>query len=138
MWYFTLSIIIEELSMPFAKKRLFVTPKQKAVLYLMKEFGYPQREAQRYVSKGRILIDGEPMKKTAGEIEGEIEFIYFDPITKGLKPTFEEKEFVVFDKPSGVLVHPQTKRTPYSLIDELKYQFGMDANIAHRIDQETS
>ena len=48
------------------------------------------------------------------------------------------EEFVLFDKPSGVLVHPQTKRTPYSLIDELKYQFGRDANIAHRIDQETS
>jgi 23S rRNA pseudouridine1911/1915/1917 synthase len=44
----------------------------------------------------------------------------------------------VFDKPSGVLVHPQTKATPYSLIDELKFQYGRDANIAHRIDQETS
>ena len=36
------------------------------------------------------------------------------------------------------LVHPQTKKTPYSLIDELKYQFGRNANIGHRIDQETS
>jgi len=75
---------------------------------------------------------------TAGEVEGEFEFIFFDPITKGLKPTYVEEEFVVFDKPSGVLIHPQTKRTPYSLIDELKFQFGRDANIAHRIDQETS
>jgi len=37
-----------------------------------------------------------------------------------------------------VLIHPQNRNTEYSLIDELKYQFGMDANIAHRIDQETS
>jgi len=124
--------------MPFVKKKYFVAPKQKAVFYLMKEFGYPQREAQRYISKGRVLVNGEKMVKTAGEIEGEIEFIYFDPISKGLEPTFVEEEFVVFDKPSGVLVHPQTKATPYSLIDELKSQFGMDANIAHRIDQETS
>ena len=124
--------------MPFVKKKFIVKEKQRAVFFLMKELGYPQREAQRFISKGRILVNGEKMLKTAGEIEGEIEFIYFEPITKGLEPTFEEEEFVVFDKPSGVLVHPQTKATPYSLIDELKFQFGMDANIAHRIDMETS
>jgi 23S rRNA pseudouridine1911/1915/1917 synthase len=117
---------------------MYAKKKEKAFLYLMNELGYSQREAQRFISKGRILVNGEKMLKTAGEIEGEFEFIYFEPITKGLKPTFEEKEFVVFDKPSGVLIHPQTKKTPYSLIDELKYQFGRDANIAHRIDQETS
>ena len=124
--------------MPFVKNTYFVKTKQRAVFYLVNELGYTQREAQRFISKGRILVDGEKMVKTAGEIEGEIEFIYFEPITKGLVPNHVEKEFVLFDKPSGVLVHPQTKRTPYSLIDELKFQFGRDANIAHRIDQETS
>jgi len=124
--------------LPFVKKKMFVKEKQKAFLYLMHEHGYTQREAQRFISKGRVLVGGEKMLKTAGEIEGEIEFIYFEPMTKGLEPTFVEKEFVVFDKPSGVLIHPQTKATPYSLIDELKYQFGRDANIAHRIDMETS
>jgi 23S rRNA pseudouridine1911/1915/1917 synthase len=124
--------------LPFVKNRYFVEPKQRAVFYIVNELGYTQREAQRFISKGRVLVNGEKMTKTAGEIEGEIEFIHFEPITKGLKPTFEEEEFVVFDKPSGVLIHPQTKRTPYSLIDELKFQFGRDANIAHRIDQETS
>jgi len=124
--------------LPFVKKKMFVKEKQKAFLYLMHEHGYTQREAQRFISKGRVLVGGEKMLKTAGEIEGEIEFIYFEPITKGLEPTFVEEEFVVFDKPSGVLIHPQTKATPYSLIDELKFQFGRDANIAHRIDMETS
>ncbi len=124
--------------MPFVKKKMFVENKQKAVIFLIKQFGYPQREAQRFISKGRVLVDGEPMTKTSEEIEGEIEFIYFEPITKGLIPNHIDDQFVLFDKPSGVLVHPQTKKTPYSLIDELKYQFGMDANIAHRIDKETS
>ena len=104
----------------------------------MQEFGLRQRDAQRFISKGRILVDGEKMLKSAAEIEGEIEYIYFEPITQGLVPVYVHDEFVVFDKPSGVLIHPQTKATPYSLIDELKNQFGMDANIAHRIDQETS
>jgi 23S rRNA pseudouridine1911/1915/1917 synthase len=104
----------------------------------MRELGYTQKEAQRLIAKGRLLIDGEPLTKAGADIEGEFEFIYFEPITKGLKPTFEVESFVVFDKPSGLLIHPQNRNTPYSLIDELKYQFGRDANIAHRIDQETS
>ena len=124
--------------MPFVIKKMFASKKQKAFLYLINELGYTQKEAQRFISKGRVLVNGEKMMKTAGEVEGEFEFIFFEPITKGLEPTYVEDEFVVFDKPSGVLIHPQTKRTPYSLIDELKFQFGRDANIAHRIDQETS
>ncbi|MFT5660426.1 MAG: 23S rRNA pseudouridine1911/1915/1917 synthase [Sulfurimonas sp.] len=128
----------KELYLPFVKKKMFVKEKQKAFMYLINVLGYTQREAQRFISKGRVLVDGEEMMKTAGEIEGEFDFIFFEPITKGLVPAHVKEEFVLFDKPSGVLVHPQTKATPYSLIDELKYQFGRDANIAHRIDQETS
>ena len=124
--------------MPFVRKKMFAQEKKKAFLYLIKELDYTQKEAQRLIAKGRLFVNDIPMTRTAGEIEGEFEFIYFEPITKGLKPTKVEEEFVVFDKPSGVLIHPQNRKTPYSLIDELKYQFGREANIAHRIDQETS
>jgi 23S rRNA pseudouridine1911/1915/1917 synthase len=124
--------------MPFVRKKFHIEKKEKIFLYLMKEMGYSHKEAQSFISRGRILVNDEKVLKASTEIEGEFEFIYFEPITKGLQPTFTEEEFVVFDKPSGVLVHPQTKATPYSLIDELKYQFGRDANIAHRIDKETS
>ncbi|MEA3331525.1 MAG: RluA family pseudouridine synthase [Campylobacterota bacterium] len=124
--------------MPFVKKKMFAEKKQKAFLYLIKELDYTQKEAQRLIAKGRLFVNGEAMTRTAGEIEGEFEFIYFEPITKGLVPHAIDDEFVVFDKPSGVLIHPQNRNTPYSLIDELKYQFGRGANIAHRIDQETS
>ena len=124
--------------MPFVKKKFYAEKKQRAFLYLIKELGYTQRDAQRLIAKGRLLVNGEAITKAGTDIEGEFEFIYFEPITKGLKPTYEAQEFVVFDKPSGVLIHPQNRNTPYSLIDELKYQFGRDANIAHRIDQETS
>jgi len=124
--------------LPFVLKKIYVEKKQRAFLYLIKEMGYTQREAQRLIAKGRLLIDGKSMTKTTQEIEGNIEFISFEPTTRGLIPNTIEKEFVVFDKPSGVLIHPQNRNTKYSLIDELKYQFGMDANIAHRIDQETS
>ena len=124
--------------MPFVKKKFFIEKKQKAFLYLMKELDYSQKEAQRLIAKGRLFVGDTPMTRASGEIEGEFEFIYFEPITKGLIPNTVHEQFVVFDKPSGVLIHPQNRNTPYSLIDELKYQFGRDANIAHRIDQETS
>ncbi len=119
-------------------KKMFAQKKQKAFLFLIKELGYTQKEAQRLIAKGRVFVDGDVMSRTAGEIEGAFEFIYFEPLTRELKPTFVHDQFVVFDKPSGVLIHPQNRHTPYSLIDELKYQYGRDANIAHRIDQETS
>ena len=124
--------------MPFVKKQFFAKEKQRAFLYLMKELGYTQKESQRLIAKGRLLVDGKPITKAGTDIDGVFELIYFEPMTKGLEATYVQDEFVVFDKPSGVLIHPQNRNTPYSLIDELKYQFGRDANIAHRIDQETS
>jgi len=124
--------------LPFVKKRFIANKKQRAFLYLVRELGYTQKEAQRLIAKGRLLVNGEAITKAGTDIEGEFEFIYFEPITRGLALHVEEEKFVVFDKPSGVLIHPQNRNTPYSLIDELKYQFGRDANIAHRIDQETS
>jgi len=124
--------------LPFVKRKFYAEKKQRAFLYLVRELGYTQKEAQRLIAKGRLLVNGEALSKAGADIEGEFEFIYFEPITKGLQPLFETDEFVVFDKPSGVLIHPQNRNTPYSLIDELKYQYGRDANITHRIDQETS
>ncbi len=62
----------------------------------------------------------------------------FEPLSLGLPATFVAPDFAVYDKPSGVLVHPQSRTTPYSLSDEIKHRFGHDANVAHRIDQETS
>jgi 23S rRNA pseudouridine1911/1915/1917 synthase len=44
----------------------------------------------------------------------------------------------VYDKPSGLSVHPHSRLSPYTLNDEIKHEFGDDANATHRIDQETS
>jgi 23S rRNA pseudouridine1911/1915/1917 synthase len=124
--------------LPFVIKKFHLSQKQKAFLFLMRELGYSQREAQRFVARGRVFQGGESIAKASEEIEGEIEFIYFKPISKGLEPVFEAEEFVVYEKPSGMLVHPQNRHTEYSLIDELKFRYGSEANIVHRIDKETS
>jgi len=107
-------------------------------MFLIHELGYTQKEAQRLIAHGRLFIKGEAMTTPTAQVEGEFEFVQYEPSTKGLIPEVEEKHFVVFNKPSGVLIHPQNRDTEYSLVDELKYQFGLEANIAHRIDQETS
>jgi len=124
--------------MPFVRKEFFVKERTKAFLFLMNEMDYTQKEAQRLIAKGRLEVNGEVMSHTAGYFEGNISFICFEPESRGLKPIFQTPDFAVYDKPSGVLVHPQNRNTPYSIIDEAKFAFGKDANITHRIDQETS
>jgi len=124
--------------LPFKLKKLHSPKKQRAFLFLINELGLTQKEAQRHIAHGRLFIDGEVMTTPTAEVEGSFEFVVYEPSTRGLKPLVEEEKFVVFNKPSGVLIHPQNRNTQYSLVDELKYQFGLDANIAHRIDQETS
>lgn len=124
--------------MPFVIKKMFAKEKTTAFLFFKRELGYTQRDIQRYISVGRVLVNGTPITKPSDLLEGAFEFICFEPISKGLLPHIVDEKFVVFDKPSGMLIHPQNRFTEYSLIDELRAQFGMDANIAHRIDQETS
>jgi 23S rRNA pseudouridine1911/1915/1917 synthase len=124
--------------LPFITKQLHSPTRQKAFRFLMQELGITQSEAQRLIAKGRLSQEGEVMANNAGFIEGTFDFICFEALTLGLEATFVEEEFAVYDKPSGLLVHPQNRHTPYSLNDEIKHRFGHDANITHRIDQETS
>ena len=124
--------------MPFIHKQFEVKEKIPAYLFLMREVGMSQKIAQRMIAKGRLICNGEFVPKHQTLLEGKVELIDFVAESRGLKPMFVTNEFALFDKPSGVLIHPQNRHTPYSLIDEIKHHFGYDANITHRIDQETS
>ena len=124
--------------MPFVLKDFYAPKKMKAFLFLIRELGFSQHEAQRYISKGRIFIDGEVMQDTSGYVDGLFQCVMFEPISQGIAPIFQTDSFALFDKPSGILVHPQNRHTPYSMVDEIRFRFGPHANITHRIDQETS
>ena len=124
--------------MPFIHKQFEVKKKTPAFLFLIKELGMSQKIAQRMISKGRLICNGEYVVKDQYELLGKVELIDFEAASRGLEPLFVTNDFAFFDKPSGVLIHPQNRHTPYSLIDEIKHHFGYDANITHRIDQETS
>ncbi len=124
--------------MPFVKRPFHIEKPTKAFLFIMKQFNFTQGEAQRLIAKGRILIDGKSIYHTGQIIEGDIEVVYFEPKSRGVKPIFVDKNFLVFDKPSGVLVHPNTMATEYSMLDEVRTHSGQNANGTHRIDMETS
>ena len=124
--------------MPFVKRPFYVEKPIKAFLFIMKQFNFTQGEAQRLIAKGRIIINGQSIYYTGQIIEGNIEVVYFEPKSRGVKPIFVDKNFLIFDKPSGVLVHPNTMATEYSMLDEVRTHSGQNANGTHRIDMETS
>ncbi len=124
--------------MPFVKKEFFVRDRMHGFVYIMRELGMTQAQAQRLIDRGRLLIDGKPMRDKAAKISGKIEIVLFEPQSHGLDPLLATDDFLIFDKPSGILVHPNKTQSPYTLLDEIRYHSGQDANAVHRIDQETS
>ncbi len=124
--------------MPFVVKKVEVATPTKLFLVLMREFAISQKEAQRMIDTKKIFQNGKLIDDKAAVVQGELEIVHFQPEPRGLEPIFEAKDFVLYDKPSGVMVHPRNRRSEYTLIDEIKSAYGMGANIVHRIDKETS
>lgn len=124
--------------MPFVKEKFNIPDKIPAFLFIMHTFNYTQGQAQRVLAKGRLLINGESIFNTGESIEGDVEVVYFKPMSKQQSPLFHNKDFMIYEKHSGVLVHPNTMATPYSLLDEIRTIAGDNANAVHRIDMETS
>lgn len=124
--------------MPFVKNKFNVKEPTLAFLFVMKALNFTQGQAQSHIARGRLWIDGISMKQNNKIIEGDIELIYFEASSRRNRPILTTKDFMLFDKPSGVLVHPRTMLTPYSMLDEVRTYGGQNANGCHRIDMETS
>ncbi len=124
--------------MPFVKEKYHIPVPTPAFLFVMKHFGYTQGQAQRLIGKGRLLIDGISLSNSGAVIQGDIEMVYFAPNSRGEQALFQTPDFMVFEKPSGILVHPNTMATEYSMLDEIRTIAGEHANAVHRIDMETS
>ncbi len=109
-----------------------------AFLFLMRKLGVTQGQAQKIVAMRRLIVNGEVCLHSGKKICGDIVVQEFIPESQGLSPIFTTPDFGLFDKPSGLLVHPKTHKTPYSLLDDIRYYYGKNANNIHRIDMETS
>ncbi|XPV68475.1 MAG: RluA family pseudouridine synthase [Halarcobacter sp.] len=125
--------------MPFILKK-FSAPKGKKIqLFLLQDLGYKPAVAHRLISRGRVFDSLQISYEISQEIKDD--FIYiglFEGHTRGLKPLLIFEDFAIFDKPSNLMIHPNSKSTEYSLLDEIRYHLGETANQAHRIDAETS
>jgi len=124
--------------MPFVVKKLHVSERQSAISVLMNVLGVSRSNAQRFITRGRLSQNGVIMDEQFATIEGEYEVVCFSPEPQGIKPMFVANDFVIYDKPSGLRVHPNNLESYYTLNDDIKHMFGNDANATHRIDQETS
>ena len=123
--------------MPYIHKFIARAEGQKAYEILLLN-GYKMREAQRLIDKGRLICDGEVVSEKNALLSGEICLIEYETNPRGLRPVFECDKFAVFDKPSGVLSHPNGRHCEYSLNDEIWSLYGREASVAHRLDCETS
>jgi len=123
---------------PFVLKRFHLEEEPLAFVWLMQTFGISQGEAQRIIDRGRLLCNGETLPDKSARIRGDVEVVWFEPENRGNGPILSTPDFYLFDKPSGVLVHPKKMSTPYSMLDEVRYHGGQHANAVHRIDKETS
>ena len=125
--------------MPFTLKKHKAIKDKKIQIFLVHYLNMEPKLAQRLVSKGRIFDENMNTINTGETIPTEHIYIaVFEGATRGLKPLIEFSDFAIFDKPTNLMVHPISKNTPYSLLDEIRYHFGEDANLIHRIDAETS
>jgi len=124
--------------MPFAFDEFFIEEDALAFIVVMKRYNIPMREAQRIIDKGRVICNDKTVIAKNQMISGNIKILIFMPKSRGLKPIFKTDNFMVFDKPSGLLVHPNKVLTPYSLLDEIRTFGNQNSNGVHRIDMETS
>jgi len=125
--------------MPYVLKQYDVIADKKVEDFLVDVVKLPETLALKLLKNAKI-VDHKNRRLQKGKVlkSGYIKVLIFEPITKGLKPLFQTEHFALFDKPSGLLVHPTIRSTEYTLLDEIRYQFGDAANLVHRIDAETS
>ncbi|TKX29633.1 RNA pseudouridine synthase [Campylobacter sp. MIT 12-5580] len=105
---------------------------------LMNTLNISMNEAQRLIDTNKVLCNGQIIKQKNARIQGLIELVEYESKPRGIKPVFENENFALFDKESGVLTHPNGRHCKYSLCDEIWYLWGKQACVAHRLDKQTS
>ena len=125
--------------MPYIKKE-FKTIKGVKIEEFLQTLNVDFKLSLSLLEKGKITDENNNRLQKNQILKSD--FIYitiFEPLSKGLKPIFECFHFAIFDKPSGVTVHPLSHQIGlYTLLDEIRFYVGNKASLVHRIDNETS
>jgi 23S rRNA pseudouridine1911/1915/1917 synthase len=125
-------------SLPYVFKDHRIEKAKSATLFLVQDLGYSMKNAQRAIDRRRLFVNGEKITQKNAIVLGDVRLLEFVPNECENHVVFETKEFALFDKPSGMSVHPTGVRDETTLIDCVKSRYGMEANIVHRLDRETS
>ena len=125
--------------MPYIKKE-FKTIKGKKIEEFLQTLNIDLKLCLSLLEKGKISDENNKRLQKNQIIKSDfIYIVIFVPLSKGLKPIFDSFHFAIFDKPSGIMVHPSSHQlNVYTLLDEIKYHFGEKGSLVHRIDAETS
>ncbi len=125
--------------MPYVLKKYNINKSIKIEDFLLDTLKLKEKLALKLLSKGRI-IDHKNRRLQKGLIikDGFIELSIFEPRSKNLKAIFETEHFAIFDKPSPLKVHPVLRSNEYTLLDEIRFFYGDNAQLVHRIDAQTS
>jgi len=126
--------------LPYIKKEFKSIKDLSIEEFLLHHTNLDENLVLNLLKKGKILDENNKRFQQNQLIKCEKIYItIFEPQSKNLKPIFQNRYFAIFDKPSGVLVHPTSSNDfSYTLLDEIKFHLGSDASLIHRIDKETS
>ena len=126
--------------MPYIKKEFKTIKGKKIEEFLTHDIPIDSKLLLTLLEKGKITDENNSRLQKNQTIKSNfIYIIIFEAQTKGLKPIFDSFHFAIFDKPSGIMVHPSSHQLNiYTLLDEIKYLFGEKGSLVHRIDAETS
>ncbi len=95
-------------------------------------------QTQRLIDSNRVTCEGAVLRDKTARIKGTISVELFVPRTRGCQPVLTHRDFLIFDKPSGIHVHPQVNMHEYTMLDEMRHFGGRECHPVHRLDRETS
>ncbi len=135
----------------------------KLVVALLAEAGRPtpRAEVQRWIAEGKVLVNGEEVRKKAALDGGDMVTIELGrpPLSEALPDpsvqfavVFEDDHLLVVDKPAHLVVHPARGHPTGTLVNGLLARGGFEATtsdsrdpqghlrpgIVHRLDKGTS
>jgi 23S rRNA pseudouridine1911/1915/1917 synthase len=109
---------------------------------------------QYLIDEGKVLLNGAPVKKRIKPKFGdevEVEYILtpeltLEPENIPLNILYEDKEILVVDKASGMVVHPATGHWSGTFVNALlfhcrkenEFEDNLRPGIVHRLDKDTS
>lgn len=122
----------------------------QAVSILFEE--YSRSRLQSWIKSGALTVDGKVLRSSekvhvGAEIkidaELEVESDWQAENLAALKIIYEDKDIIVVDKPSGLVVHPAVGNREHTLLNALLYHAPElknlpRAGVVHRLDQGTS